>query len=210
MVGWVQDHLEAIYQVRSPARVDDYLVDAETAQKLGAQGGTDEELLVCEEGGEMSLALVFSQALRDKVSALDGAPAPALAATDLDAYCQIAEGVSHFVYLTHSAQLSRRVSMLELEAQAEVDKFVTCVLGRWEEGPSFSRDLIGRLFDHVRYRDHLGPELRRRYHEANRLGRSYCSRLLPVIAERKLHRLLSKLRYSYRLGAEAKLQHFSK
>jgi hypothetical protein len=44
----------------------------------------------------------------------------------------VAEGVSHFVYLS-SAMLERSVSLLELEAQAEVDKFAICGLLRWGE-----------------------------------------------------------------------------
>ena len=44
---------------------------------------------------------------------------------------------------------------------------------------------------------------------ANRLARNYCARLLPHVAERRLDKLLSALRYSYRLGAEAKLRHLA-
>ncbi len=42
----------------------------------------------------------------------------------LDPLCQIIEGVSHFVYLTERAQAEQSTTHLELEIQAEVDKYV--------------------------------------------------------------------------------------
>ena len=45
-------------------------------------------------------------------------------AADLDPLCQIIEGVSHFVYLADRARVDREATQLELEMQAEVDKYV--------------------------------------------------------------------------------------
>jgi hypothetical protein len=39
------------------------------------------------------------------------------------------------------------------------------------------------------------------------MARAYCARLLPLLAMKSLERLLSELRYSYRLGAKAKLDY---
>ena len=49
-----------------------------------------------------------------------------------------------------------------------------------------------------------------RYEEANRLSAAYCQRLIRHVAERRMDRLLSELRYSYRLGAEAKLRYLAR
>ena len=48
-----------------------------------------------------------------------------------------------------------------------------------------------------------------RYAEANRLSKAYCSRLIPHVSARRMDRLLADLRYSYRLGADAKLRHLA-
>ena len=56
-----------------------------------------------------------------------GEPAPAAASrpsAELDALCQIIEGVSHFVYVVERARVGREATQLELELQAEVDKWV--------------------------------------------------------------------------------------
>ena len=101
--------------------------------------------------------------------------------------------------------------MLELEAQAEVDKFASLVLHHWPSLQSGSaRDLHVRLFRDVSYRPGLRPEEQARYVEANRLAAVFTTRLLAHVVSRRLDRLLEALRYAYRLGAEAKLQHLAR
>lgn len=191
----IQKHLESIYGIRCELRAADFLLGEEEAKALGGTGRAREELLVHEEDGELELGLYLHPEV--------------LAPKDLPAFCEAAEGVSHFVYMTRSADLERRVSLLELEAQAEVDKFAICVLGRWEHRGA-AETMFERLFDEVRFRESLTQEELYRYREANRLARAYCLRLLPLLAVRNLERLLSELRYSYRLGAKAKLDYLSR
>ena len=62
----------------------------------------------------------------------------------------------------------------------------------------------------VSYRPGLAPEERARYVEANRLAALFTARLLAHVVARRLDRLLEALRYAYRLGAEAKLQHLAR
>jgi hypothetical protein len=102
------------------------------------------------------------------------------------------------------------VSLLELEAQAEIDKFASCLLQRWGEAHrGWAQELFTRLFDEVGYHAHLTPAERWRYEEANRLSRAFCQRLLPHVLSRRLDRLLAELRYAYRLGAAAKLDYLA-
>jgi hypothetical protein len=195
----IQQHLEAIYGIRCELQVTDCLLDEQQARALGGTMRAREELLVREEEGQMELGLFLAPELLHR-------------ATDLGAFCEAAEGVSHFLYLHRAAALDRRVSLLELEAQAEVDKFAICALGSWtEDGQgSGARSLFGRLFDDTGLRAELTEPETWRYREANRLARIYCRRLLPIIAARRLEKLLAELRYAYRLGAEAKLDYLAR
>ena len=70
--------------------------------------------------------------------------------------------------------------------------------------------MFRRLFDAVALREQLSPDESRRYREASRLAKAYCKRLLPMIAARRLEKLLAELRYAYRLGAEAKLDYLAR
>ena len=210
MIGRVQDHLEAIYGFTCEARAETFVVDTEAAVQLGGTGRSEEELLVHEDGDDLEMALYLSPALLDRLKPYASGPLGYLLDGDLDGYCQVAEGVSHFLYVAHTAAHGRTVSLLELEAQAEVDKFAVCLLHRWGEGVgAWAEELLKRLFDRVSYRERLSPQERWRYEEANRLSRRFCSRLMGHVTGRRLDRLLADLRYAYRLGAEAKLRHFA-
>ena len=210
MIGRVQDHLEAIYGFTCEARAEVFVVDTEAAVQLGGTGRGEEELLVHEDGDALELALYLSPALLDRLKPYAAGPLGYMLDGDLDGYCQVAEGVSHFLYVAHTAAHGRTVSLLELEAQAEVDKFAVCLLHRWGEGVgAWAEELLGRLFDRVSYRERLSPQERWRYEEANRLSRRFCTRLMGHVTGRRLDRLLGDLRYAYRLGAEAKLRHFA-
>jgi len=209
LIGRVQEHLEAIYDIRCELRAQEFLVTPEVALALGGSGLTDEELLVRQVGDALEIALYLAPRLLESLESFQHAPGEHVVDGALDSYVQVAEGVSHFLYLTRSAGLGRRVSLLELEVQAEIDKFASCVLSCWKRGADFAAELLERLFERVSYRAHLGPEERWRYEHANRLSRGFCRRLLRHVAGGGMERFLSELRYAYRLGAEAKLQHLS-
>lgn len=206
MIHRVQQHLESIYRLESPVRAEAFVVDEAQAQQLGAQGQR-EQLFVHEAEDGLDLALYLEPAL---LARLEACTHRVLLEGELDGYCQVAEGVSHFLYLTQAATQDRQVSLLELEAQAEVDKFALCLLQRWGEGALvWARELIRRLFETAHLLPSLGPELRHRYTESSRLARNYCQRLMAHVQHRQLDRLLTELRYSYRLGAEAKLRYLA-
>ncbi len=195
----IQTHLEAIYGIRCELRVTDCLLDAQQARALGGTMRSREELLVREDDGQIEVGLFLAPELLHR-------------ADDLGSFCEAAEGVSHFLYLHRAASLDRRVSLLELEAQAEVDKFAICALGSWAEDAEGqrARELFGRIFDDGVLRRELTEQENWRYRQATRLARAYCRRLLPIITARRLDRLLTELRYAYRLGAEAKLDYLAR
>jgi len=65
-----------------------------------------------------------------------------------DAMCQIIEGVSHFVYVANRARADRQATQLELEMQAEVDKWVVLAASFGARG-----DLCARLYERVSFID---------------------------------------------------------
>ncbi|MDP1824442.1 MAG: hypothetical protein Q8L48_14405 [Archangium sp.] len=206
MLDAIQEQLEAIYGIRAEYRAKDFLVDSDAARRLGGSGRSREELLLSEDGQEV--ALYIEPSLLARVSSAD--PKGAMTA-DMGDFCEVAEGVSHFLYVVHTVKQERTVSLLELEAQAEVDKFAVCTLLEW--GLNVGRwagSLVGRLFEQVQLRPNLTEPERWRYTEANRLAKSYCERLLPMVRSGRMDRLLAELRHGYRLGAEAKLAYFGR
>jgi len=207
MIDRVQQHLETIYDLEGGPSAHSFLVTPEVARALGYTGRAGEELLVVQNGEELELALYLSPELLERLRRYESLPAEHVVNGPLEAFCEVAEGVSHFVYLTRAASQGRSVSLLELEAQAEIDKFALCVLSGWRMGVRFAEHLFRRLFEWVSFRPTLRPHERWRYQEANRISARYCARLLPHVRNGRMDRFLGDLRYAYRLGAHAKMRH---
>ncbi|HVN41904.1 MAG TPA: hypothetical protein VMT50_03905 [Steroidobacteraceae bacterium] len=209
----MQGLLAGLYDVPVAHDVAQFLItDAADAARLqGAAGAppTDEQLLIAEgeEGVEVGLyvdaAVLGRLAVRCPMSALDEG--------NLADFCTALEGVSHFHYFTWSAGYARPVSLLELELQAEVDKYASALrLMLGQRDGRFPVDLFHRLFEHAGLLPHLGEEERSRYRQAHRFAARFCRRLEERYLRRRLARpaaLLAELRAFYRLGSRAKVHH---
>lgn len=207
-LAFLQAEIEAIYGVEAP-RVHEFLMGHEAARAAGRTPRAPEELYVLEEEGGVAVGLYLDDAVMTAAAETDPHdPRPRLTARGaLGPLAAAAEGVSHFVYLAVRAGAGLPVSLLELEVQAEVDKFALLLLHLWRRGlRRTSAALRGRLFDRVRYHAHLGDEELARYREANRLGGGYARWLEGrFVGEADIDGLLRELRQSYRLGGGEKL-----
>ena len=205
---FLQEELEAIYGVRAP-RVGDFLVDREGARATGAEPRAPELLLVRESDEGLELGLFLDDEVVHAARTADPHdPRPLLTSPPfLPGVACATEGVSHFVYLATRAAAGRPVSLLELEVQAEVDKFALLLLHLWRRGlRRLSPALRRRLFEQVRYHAHLGEEELERYRLANRLGGGYARWLEDrYVEEPDVDGLFRELRASYRLGGGEKL-----
>jgi hypothetical protein len=207
----LQRELEAVHGVEAGGRVEDFLITGSALERLGvAPPRAPEQVLVLEGEDELSLAVYLDPAVLAALGRVQADPR-ALLARGLRIFSLALEGVSHFVYLAHRAAAGRRVSLLELELQAEIDKFAVAALHLARAG---GRDrlpgLIRRLFEEVTYLPHLGAEELERYRTANRLARDYCRSLLPVLAAGRIEEALQDLRRVFRLGAGEKLGHLAR
>src|SRR6266403_1101540 len=138
-------------------------------------------------------------------------PVGALTETNLADYCTALEGVSHFVYSTWRLDRDLPVSLLELETQAEVDKYaVTVFLLADQQGGAYPAQVHARLFDRVSFDARLEPDQYHRYRTAHRCAAHYCRRLEHRFVSRgvaRIEALVRELRKFYRLGSTAKLRH---
>ncbi len=207
-ISYFQEELEVIYGVQAP-RVVDFLLTREGARAALGEPRAPEALLVRESDGALELGLFLDD---DVVSAADSAdphdPRPLLAVPSaLHHLACAAEGVSHFVYLATRAAAGRPVSLLELEVQAEVDKFALLVLHLWRRGlRRLSPALRRRLFERVRYHAWLRADELHRYREANRLGGGYARWLEGrYVQDADIDGLLRELRRTYRRAGRDKI-----
>jgi hypothetical protein len=185
----IQRGIETLNGVESPCRAEDFLV----------AGQGRETLYVCESPAGLDVGLHLAPEVLAGLRSEQGAT--------LDQFCAAAEGISHFVYFTLRANASLPVSQLELEAQAEVDKYALLVLHFWRRRQrKESPRLRERLFELFRLREGLDAVARARYLLANRLAHAYARFLETRFVFPGDHEgLFAELRRFYRLGAAEKL-----
>jgi hypothetical protein len=201
--GRVQRGLEALYRVATDVAVDDYMIDASTRDGLVHERRPREQLLCVEQGGEMSLALFVDPHALANLAQHD--PSRQLGDHNLGDFLLVVEGVSHFIYAVCCARAERPVSQLELELQAEVDKYVTCLLVTGPEQRQ-SAEWRARLFTEPRYDEDLDADERDRYRAANDNAHRYATYLeTEFVATRRIPEMLGQLRRFYRDGLAAKL-----
>jgi hypothetical protein len=194
------------------ADVADFLLtDVGDARRLMGDSNsplTDEQVLVSHTRGELRLAVYIDAPVLDRLAACD--PVRRLDGDNLPDFCTALEGVSHFQYLIWNVERGREVSLLELELQAEVDKYASALtLSLQQSQGQFPRDLHARLFHRVSFARGLHEGHRDRYEEANRQAAYFCR----AIDERFLTRRraqpeawLASLRRFFRLGHPVKMR----
>jgi hypothetical protein len=219
----VQRGLELLYRIETHLDVRNYIV-SEQERSCSLAGGPRpggepgnarrprEQLLVSHHGDELSLGLYLDAQALANLERHD--PRAGLGAHNFDDFCLAVEGVSHFIYVALCAAADRTVTALELELQAEVDKYVSCVLLD-HEAQHHARKVRALLFDDVHYANDLGPVERARYETANLQARQYAGTLERRYLRREggggeVNGMLSELRHFYRLPLEAKLGHIAR
>lgn len=110
------------------------------------------------------------------------------------------EETSHLVCLAWHAARDLPVSLLVLELQAEVDRFLFAKL-------ACERPAALAHFEHFHFSDHLEPTSRQRYELAHERAHSYCQNLEKRFPKRAdIPALLSELRRFYRASLATKLR----
>lgn len=118
------------------------------------------------------LALADDGALEIEVVAPELSDRP-----NLDGYCQVIEGVSHFVYLAERARTGLETTQLELELQAEVDKYVLLALLQEPFDRIRAQTLHKRLYENVVFMHPPGTVEGDRYRLANDLAARFVRQL---------------------------------
>jgi hypothetical protein len=199
----VQRGLETLYRVDTGVTVDDFVIDARTRDRVAPDRKPREQLLVVEDGDEMALALFVDPAAIANLERHD--PGHRLGDHNFGDFLLAVEGVSHFIYAIWCARAARPVTQLELELQAEIDKYVTCLLVG-EPGARASAVLRERLFAEPCYEPDLDADERARYRAANDNALRYTGWLeVTFVAARRIPEMLAELRRFYRHGLAGKL-----
>ncbi|HET9693700.1 MAG TPA: hypothetical protein VFP48_04905 [Steroidobacteraceae bacterium] len=213
LLGQLQSLLAGLYDTPVEHDVHDFLITdpqfAAALQSSAAPPPTDEQLLIAETGDGLAMSLFLHAEVLERLGR--HCPLQSLDEQNLQDYCTALEGVSHFHYVSWSTGCDRSVSLLELELQAEVDKYASALaLLLAQRDGRFPGELFRRLFEGAQLLPHLDDAERERYTEAHRFAARFCRRLEERFLRRRQARpaaMLAELRSFYRLGRHAKLRY---
>lgn len=206
----LQSDLASLYETELGYDVYDFLItDARLAAELApaAPHSNQERLLLAEHPEDPRLSLYIDEAILSQLAADD--PLASLHAGNLNAFLIALEGISHLHYLMWNAERDKPVSLLELELQAEVDKYVAAAqLFAWQRDGIIPSNLHHRLFEAVRFDASLPAEARTRYQEANYYAARYCHALRNRFpGHHHQPGFVRELRSFYRLTQNQKIRH---
>ncbi len=211
MLVKLQKQLTDIYQVDRGLDVRDYLItDPRFARLLGQQSlmpNTEESVLLAQDSDGLALSVYLNQELLDRLD--EANPLANLQLEQLNDFWIVLEGVSHFNYLVWSASKDRSVTLLELELQAEVDKFVMSLMLASKQGDNeLARHLHALQFEVARIKPDLDQEQYERYTAASDYAGRFCHHLRERLIDSN-ERVLPELRQFYRLTQTDKISHIN-
>lgn len=94
------------------------------------------------------------------------------------------EEISHFNTYCFYAESSRDVSALELEVQAEVDKFGLFLIWMHDRGEAENVPLLfDSIFENMRWGDWVSPKDLGRYLDAHKIAKNFCKSLMRTDLE---------------------------
>ena len=191
---WIQRRIEHFYELESAPDVVEFVRTGSSDHR--------ETLVLRQTADELELALVLPPIG-------DLPPLDELHGSADDRWLQIVEGVSHFVYVAERARTNLPATRLELELQAEVDKYAAGLLAGNGVGAirARSRSMRWHLFERARFLDPAHTEAGQRYRKATEVAARYAAWLEHrFVVSGDFDALRTELRRFYRLGLREKLQ----
>ena len=200
VLNTLQGVIQQVYEIDLRHRVADFTTsDPAFARQFGSPHQPMEQLIFREDGDDLDVSLYLDHRV---VDALDDLPDDQ---ASINMVCLAVEGVSHFVHFCWRSQHRIDVSLLELEIQAEVDKYV--LLTDLYDDTGMHR----RLFERHRYQSGMSRQLRERYRSANRFAAKYCRKLeRNYIRPGRTSEMLNELRRFCRKSQRQKIHAIQK
>ena len=218
MIQNIQQYLTTIYALPQSIDIRNFLIDSEALLFYLNEKTLDSEisekiLFKFNQDGTIDVGLYFRKDILDRLDGIH--PKELLNESNFSSFCSLIEGVSHFLFLNFRSYHTLPLSALELEVQAELDKFITSFIyqyhhhGQRKNPKCYADEIHSRLFQQYHLRTRLGEEEKNRYEFASQSAAKLCYQIKNYFLDYRPNwkGLLSYLRQFYRHGWNAK--HFA-
>lgn len=210
MLQALYHQLAELYELDAPHTIADFLItDRTRLASLPVESplpDSDEFLLISENGEDLQVSLFLDPTVVAGLNAMDDLRT--LNRQNIQHFWLAIEGISHFLYLTWRGHRNRSLTRLEMELQAEIDKYL-CTIRRLfpRSRPPLLKRLHHLLFEQTRIHQTQPAHLRQRYSDANRYAAKYCHALQTRLHSGSPSGLLNELRRFYRLSQNDKIRY---
>ncbi|MCB0271962.1 MAG: hypothetical protein KDD46_02980 [Bdellovibrionales bacterium] len=186
VLSLIQEKIQRIYGLSTIPKVQQFLLDDRHIEDL--QLNQRPQVVLIPEGDDVQLGVYLGEAMNH-------------ANHDLQHYTSIVEEISHFVYLFWNLDNQRQVSLLDIEVQGELDKYLL-LADQW----GFSEALT--IFESYFFRHNLSEEEKERYREASELSQHFIEKI--IAGQPSQPELLQYLRELYRKSSPSRISEMSK
>ena len=194
MIQWIQSKLQSIYALKTVAQAERYLISPEQMSNVLQITSNQPQVLFSQEDQNFNISIYVGSDLFQK---LQKNP---MRFTGEDIGI-MTEEVSHFTYLLWSLGQEKKTSLLDLEIQGEIDKFIL-LAHQWGS----DKKAYQHLFLNVSWRNNLNAFEKKRYEFAHRIIKRLVEKKLkgsPILN-------LAWLRKFYRLPFSMRMEMLDK
>jgi hypothetical protein len=200
-VRLIDQAIKRLYQLSTPFHAEHFLMPKPLGSALKSPRAALYIAPPTEEEDTLSLGIYLNGEIQSELESFESW-GTRWTASQTAAFGTAAEEVSHFNYLVHNAPVGRAVSHLELELQAEVDKFLLLFFA----DPQSFEELFEKCFEKFSWLPQLTAEQRTRYEEANRLAKAFLSKHAALFKKSETHeKCLRIFRAFYAMSLEGKV-----
>lgn len=204
--------LKDLNQLETPQRAENFLLDRSPFHPEKGSHSENEfqgALLVRSTGkNTVSLGIYFNQNLSKRLETIQTWDPKTWSHEEVKAIAIATEEISHFHYLLSNAEIGKPVTQLELELQAEIDKFMLFFFSLSSESGQTAKHfelLFEMFFYQFHLKENLKEEEKARYQEANNIAKSFIIKCRKLLEEKQYGDALKLLRQFYRLTTEEKV-----
>jgi hypothetical protein len=208
----IQNDFEKIYRVNLNLAITDFLINKKIFSSLYDQSHspcTADNIrgmtLLYPDDKSLDVAVYIQEKIIANLQSND--PSKRLDLYNISDFFVLAEEVSHFMYAAWKAKNYIPITHLELELQAEVDKFILSSLYLSMQNQDHTHTSLKEvLFADPFLQDGITSEQRRRYLMANHFASRYCHFLEKTyLRQAMLWEMIEEVRIFYRLNQAEKL-----